>query len=63
VLRVRTALTRLPWVDQDKVEANVDIKQVRITVTDPKRYDDGQLQQALQAQGFKSVKLSDSLRK
>ena len=43
---MQRALEDLPWVDQDKVEIN-DQKQVRLTITDMKQFDGGQLTAAL----------------
>jgi hypothetical protein len=57
VLRVRTALTRLPWVDQADMQANVTTKQVKLSVTDAKQYNEEQLKDALQQQHFDGVKV------
>jgi hypothetical protein len=52
---VRGALAGLPWVDQDSVKI-VSRRQVRITIKDPKQYDEKKLIDALGTE-FKNVKV------
>jgi hypothetical protein len=54
---VREALSTLPWVEQDSVQANVDKKEVRFAVKDPKEFDLKAVQAAIGDKGFKEVNL------
>jgi hypothetical protein len=52
---VRKALEDLPWVDGDQIEINSE-KQVRLTITDMKQYDEKKLKDALST-AFSNVRI------
>jgi hypothetical protein len=54
---VREALATLPWVEQETVKADVDKKEVRFGVKDPKEFNFKEVQEAIGKQGFNEVNL------
>lgn len=55
--RAKRALASLPWVDQASVNASVETQEVRFTVPDPAKLDEGQLQQAFAKVNFEKTKV------
>jgi len=54
---VRDALGTLPWVEQSSIKADVEAKEVRFVVKDPKDFDLKAVQSAIGAKGFSEVNL------
>jgi hypothetical protein len=49
---VRKALATLPWVEHKSVLTDVSKTEVRFNLKDRTAFDEGQLQKALEGQGF-----------